>query len=117
VSAATLLAAGALGGVGATARFALDGRVSARLGRGFPWGTFAVNVSAALVLGVLTGAALSANAERILGTGLVGGYSTFSTWVLESHRLAEDGRRLPALLNFGVSLLAGAGAFWVGRSL
>ena len=117
MSAPVLLAVALLGGLGAVGRFLLDGAVSSRAGRGFPWGTLAVNLSGAFALGVLVGAALSADGVRLLGTGLVGGYTTFSTWALESHRQAEDGRGRGALLNLAISLFLGLGCAWAGRRL
>jgi fluoride exporter len=106
-----------LGGAGAVARFLLDGAVGARAGRSFPWGTLAVNLSGAFVLGVLTGAALSGDGLRLLGTGLLGAYTTFSTWALETHRQGEDGRLREAALNLAVSLVLGLGCAWAGREL
>ena len=82
-----------LGGLGAVARLLLDGAVSAHAGRAFPWGTLAVNLSGAFALGAVTGAALGDDATRLLGTGLLGAYTTFSTWMLEAHR-AGRGRAL-----------------------
>jgi CrcB protein len=117
VSVAVALGVGLLGGAGAVARFLLDGAVGRRLGRAFPFGTLAVNVSGALVLGILAGAALAGDAYKIWGVGLIGGYTTFSTWMLESHRLAEDGRGRLTALNVVVSLAAGLAAVWVGRQL
>jgi CrcB protein len=111
------LGVGALGGAGAVARFLLDAQVTRRLGRTFPYGTLAVNLSGAAVLGVLAGAALGGDAYRIWGIGLIGGFTTFSTWMLESHRLAEDGRVRLTVLNVVVSLAAGLAAVWVGRQL
>jgi CrcB protein len=108
---------GALGGLGALARFLLDGAVAGRLGRSFPFGTLAVNISGALVLGVLAGAALGDDTFRLLGTGFVGAFTTFSTWVLESHRLGEDGQLRLGALNFLVSLALGVAAVWLGREL
>jgi CrcB protein len=108
---------GLIGGAGAIARFLLDGAVSARLGRDFPFGTLAVNLSGAFVLGVLAGVALSEDAARLLGLGLVGAFTTFSTWALESHRLGEDGRLQLGTLNFAVSLIAGVALAWLGREL
>jgi fluoride exporter len=106
-----------LGGVGAVGRLLLDGTVSARTGRGFPWGTLAVNLSGAFVLGLLTGAAFSGDGMRLVGTGLLGAYTTFSTWALETHRQAEDGRTRGALLNLGVSLVLGLAVAWAGHRL
>ena len=108
---------GLLGGAGALARFALDGAVARRLGRSFPFGTLAVNLFGSLLLGVLVGIVVSGSGYRLLGTGLVGGFTTFSTWALESHRLAEDGQLRLGALNFGVSLVVGLAAAWIGRQL
>jgi CrcB protein len=117
VSLLTLVGIGAVGGLGAIARLLLDGSVSTRVGRAFPWGTLAVNLSGALALGVLAGAAVSGDALRLAGTGFLGAYTTFSTWMLETHRLAEDGRGRPAVLNVGVSLVFGLLCAWLGREL
>ena len=117
MSASVLLGIALLGGAGALGRFALDGAVAARAGRAFPWGTLAVNLSVAFLLGLLTGAALSGDGLRLLGTGLLGAYTTFSTWTLEAHRQAEDGRGRGALLNLAGSLLLGLAAAWAGRRL
>lgn len=111
------LGIGAVGGVGALARFLLDGAVAGRLGRSFPFGTLVVNLSGAFVLGVLAGATLDDDAYQVIGTGLVGAFTTFSTWALESHRLGEDGQLRLAALNFLVSLVLGVAAVWLGREL
>jgi CrcB protein len=105
-----------LGGVGAIARFTLDGLISAR-GGGFPLGTLAVNLSGALALGLVTGLALTGNALVLAGTATLGSYTTFSTWMLESHRLTEDVELPFALLNIALSLAAGIGAAALGRLL
>ena len=108
---------GLLGGVGAILRFVLDGAVAGRLGRELPYGTLAVNLLGSFVLGVIVGAALSQDAYRLVGTGLIGAFTTFSTWVLESHRLGEDGELRLGGLNFVISLLLGLAAAWAGRHL
>lgn len=115
MSLAVALLVGLLGGVGAIARFALDGTVEARLRSGFPYGTLVVNLVGSFVLGLLVGLALTGNDYRLLGTGLIGAFTTFSTWTLESHRLAEDGELARSLMNFMVSLALGLGAAWAGR--
>jgi fluoride exporter len=111
------LAVGVLGGLGALARFLLDARVSAATGAQFPLGTLLVNISGALVLGMLVGIALSGDAYLLAGTAVIGSYTTFSTWMLESHRLAEDGRRWLLTANVVLSLLLGVGAAALGRLL
>ena len=108
---------GLLGGVGAIGRFLLDGGVASRVGSAFPFGTLAVNLTGALALGVLHGAGVSGDALRLLGTGLLGAYTTFSTWMLETHRLGEDGRLRLGALNIAVSLAVGLAAVWIGRAL
>jgi len=117
VSALVVLGVGVLGGLGAVGRFLLDGAVAARAGRDFPYGTLVVNVSGAFVLGVLVGAAVEGDAERLSANGLVGAFTTFSTWAFESHRLAEDGQLRLGILNFAVSLVLGIAAVWAGRRL
>jgi CrcB protein len=117
MSVAVLVGVGLLGGGGAIARFLLDGAVATRIGGAFPWGTLAVNLSGAFMLGVFAGAALSGDAYRLAGTGLVGAFTTFSTWALESHRLGEDGQVSLGALNFAISLVLGLLAVWAGRRL
>ncbi len=111
------LGVGLMGGLGAVARFALDGAVAERLGRAFPYGTLSVNVLGAFILGVLVGAVVGQDTYRLLGTGLVGAFTTFSTWVLESHRLGEEGEARLAILSFVISALLGVGAAWAGRKV
>ena len=106
-----------LGGVGAVLRFLVDRIVSGRLGRLFPYGTLLVNLSGAAVLGVITGLALGRTEALLAGTATVGAYTTFSTWMLETHRLAEDGESRPAVANVVVSLALGLAFAWLGREL
>jgi len=110
------LGVGALGGLGALARFLLDARLSAGGGR-FPVGTLAVNLSGAALLGLLVGLSLHGDAYLLVGTAVIGSYTTFSTWMFESHRLAEDGFPWLALANVLLSLALGVGATAVGRLL
>jgi len=117
VSAVALVAIGLVGGVGAIARFLLDGAVAGRLGREFPYGTLTVNLVGSFVLGVVAGIALDGDAYRVAATGLLGSFTTFSTWMLESHRLVEDGESRLGVANFAISLLLGVAAVWVGREL
>jgi fluoride exporter len=119
VSLAVIVGAGVLGGVGAMARFLLDTWVSraAASGRAFPYGTLAVNLSGALVLGFFSGAALRGDAYEVWGVGLVGGYTTFSTWMLESHRLGEERQDALVAVNVVGSLVLGVLAAWLGRSV
>ncbi len=111
------VAVGLLGGVAAAARFLVDAEVAARAGSEFPLGILAVNLSAALALGVVAGAALHGVALTILAGGGIGSYSTFSTWILDSQRLGVAGRADLAWLNIGASLLVGFAAVAFGHWL
>ena len=112
-----VLAVGVVGGAGSVARLLLDGAVSERSASGFPYGTLTVNLLGAFALGVLAGTALGRDAYRVAGTGLIGAFTTFSTWALESHRLSEDGDGRLGALNFAVSLVLGVALAWLGRHL
>jgi CrcB protein len=116
VSLPLVLGIGVFGAVGAIARFLLDGTVSARASSSFPWGTLVVNLTGAFVLGFVTGK-LSGDAQLLVGTGLLGGYTTFSTWMFESHRLGEDGALSASVVNLLGSLVLGILAVWLGRTL
>jgi CrcB protein len=104
-----------IGGAGSVLRFYVDAVVSAAAGRSFPYGTLAVNLSGAVLLGLLTGLALSGSAALLAGTAAVGSYTTFSTWMLESQRLTEERRYRGAVLNLVVSLVLGVAAAELGR--
>jgi CrcB protein len=106
-----------LGGAGAVGRLVLDAAVSERAGDAFPWGTLAVNVSGAFLLGLLVGADVAGDALLLAGTALLGSYTTFSTWMLESHRLGEDGEPARMWLNIALPLVAGLAAAALGRAL
>lgn len=93
------------GAVGTLVRYQLAAWVPAFAGTGFPYGTFVVNMSACLLLGVLDSlaaarAALSPEARLLLMTGFCGAYSTFSTLMLETSNLAADGQLLRAAANY-----------------
>ncbi len=108
---------GLLGGAGAIARFLLDGFLDVRAGGGFPVGTFLVNTTGALLLGLLSGLALSGDALVLAGTATLGSYTTFSTWMLESHRLTEEADLQGMLVNVLASLLVGFGAAALGHAI
>jgi CrcB protein len=107
----------AVGGAGAISRFLVDGSLSGRAGSEFPFGTLAINVSGSLILGLLTGLHVTGDALLIEGTATIGSYTTFSTWMFETHRLAEDGELVLAIANLAVSLLLGFGAALLGRTI
>ncbi len=106
------------GAVGAVARFLLDRFVSSRYRGPFPLATLLINTTGALALGLLTGGVLYHGLghvpEAIAGTGFCGGYTTFSTFSVESVRLAQGGRVGAALLYTTSSLGLGLAAAAVG---
>jgi CrcB protein len=117
MSAWTWAAVALLGGAGAGARFLLDAFISARARGDLPLGTLAVNASGSLLLGLLAGLSVSGDALVLAGTATLGSYTTFSTWMLETQRLAEDARARVAAANVLLSLLVGVGAAALGRSV
>jgi fluoride exporter len=114
---ALVLAIALLGGVAAVARFALDGLVERGRAIEFPLGTFIVNVLGSFLLGLLIGAGVRDDAMLLAGTATLGSFTTFSTWIFETHRLAEDGELSSGAANIVLSLGAGVGAALLGRLL
>ncbi len=106
-----------LGGVGACARFLLDGTVASRSPFDFPLGTYVVNISGSFILGLLVGISPEGDAYLLAGTGTIGAYTTFSTWMLETHRLGEDTERRAMAANVVLSLAVGIGAAALGRAI
>ncbi|MGH9085873.1 MAG: fluoride efflux transporter CrcB [Acidimicrobiales bacterium] len=108
-------------GIGAPARYLLDGWVQDRTQGAFPWGTFTVNVTGCLALGVLAGLGLyhdlGSSVRTVLGTGALGAYTTFSTLTFETVRLAEEGALDEAVRNAAASLIVGLAAVSAGLAV
>jgi len=106
------------GGVGAIARFVLDGVIQDRTDSPLPLGTFVINVTGSFLLGVLAGLVIShgvsTDAKLIAGTGFLGGYTTFSTYAYETLRLVEDRSDALATLNLLASIAIGLAAAATG---
>ncbi|MEO3766169.1 fluoride efflux transporter CrcB [Streptomyces sp. B5E4] len=106
------------GMAGAPLRYVTDRAVQLRHGSAFPWGTLIVNVTGCLVLGTLAGATLAGAAPEpvrlLLGTGLCGALTTYSTFSYEVLRLAETGRGRYAAAYVGASLAVGLGGAFLG---
>lgn len=107
----TLFVVALAGGLGAVARVVVDGEIRRRVGDGFPWGTAVINLTGSLLLGLVTGLFLGGllpePARVVIGTGFLGGYTTFSTAAVETVRLAEQ-RRYGQALAHGLEQLAAA---------
>ena len=104
-----------VGGAGSVLRFGVDGVLASTVRRGFPVGTLVVNISGAVILGLLTGLALGHDQALLAGTAAVGSYTTFSTWMLETQRLAEEGQHRAAAVNVVASLALGIAAAALGQ--
>jgi fluoride exporter len=115
VSVPVWIAVGLFGGVGALLRFIVDGLIADRVGSEVPLGTFVVNMSGAAILGLLVGLGFGGDRLLLAGTATIGSYTTFSTWMLESQRLVEEGELAAAGANVLLSLGAGLGAVALGK--
>jgi fluoride exporter len=103
------------GGAGAVLRFLVDRAVARRAARSFPFGTLAVNVSGAALLGLLGSLALNRHVALLADTAFVGSYTTFSTWMLETQRLSEERQARNAVANIVASIVLGIGAALLGQ--
>lgn len=112
------LAIAASGGLGAALRFLIDGLIRTRTRGSYPFGTMIINVTGSLLLGLVTGLAVTTvlpeDIRLLVGTGLLGGYTTFSTASFETIRLAQDRRTIAALTNGIGTLILSVGAASVG---
>ena len=108
---------GACGAVGALARVGIATAIAQRARGPFPLGTLVVNLTGGFALGVLVGAGVGHELMFVLGTGLLGAYTTFSTWMFETGRLAQDDHRVLWVLYWIVPMLAGLAATGVGWAI
>lgn len=102
------------GGLGAMARFQLDELVQGRLDTEFPVGTLVVNGLGSLLLGLLVGLHLTESDLLLAGVATLGSFTTFSTWMFETQRLAEDGEGGLALANVALGIAVGVAAAGLG---
>jgi CrcB protein len=115
------LAVSAAAGVGAVLRYVTDRAVARRLGLDWPMGTFLVNVTGSLLLGLVVGLGahhgLGTTTIDVVGAGFAGGFTTLSTWAWESIALAEADEWLGAVLNVAGSVAVGLLAAAAGLGL
>lgn len=116
-----ILAVGIGGGVGAILRYLVGAVFLQRFGPGFPWGTFFINVTGSFFIGVIAQLALTRafgitpGVRLFAATGVLGGYTTFSTFSLDTATLVEDGAASVALLYAAGSVMAGLFAAYLGQ--
>jgi CrcB protein len=112
---------GLAGAVGAPLRYVVDTVVTERIQGAFPLGTLVVNGSGSFALGLLSGLAiydgLPGTPKLILGTGLVGAYTTFSTFSYETIALIDEGEVCLAARNVAVSVVVATAAAAAGLAL
>jgi CrcB protein len=106
-----------LGGLAACARFLVHWLIDSHVSADTPLATFVINSSGSLLLGLLSGLAVSGTLLVLAGTATLGSYTTFSTWMLETHRLSEHGKARAALTNVLLSLAVGLAAIALGRTI
>jgi fluoride exporter len=114
VTVALWISVGLVSGAGAMLRFALHTAVQRRVQTVFPLGTLAVNLAGSLALGLLHGLGVTGDALLLLGTALLGSFTTFSTWMLESESLREGDEGSMAAVNVVASLALGLAAVALG---
>ena len=102
----------ALGGAG---RYWCSGLVARRLGETFPWGTLVVNVLGSFVVGFADALLASTPARQLVMSGLCGGYTTFSSFSLQTLGLARDGKWVGAGANIGASVVTCLLSVWLGH--
>jgi fluoride exporter len=105
---------GIFGAIGSLARFQVGSFVATRRPGSFPFGTFLVNITGGFALGLLTGLSITGDPMLVFGTGLLGGYTTFSTWMVEAQRLGEDGEWLFVCAYLLGSMLVGLATTGIG---
>ena len=116
VSLSHVLWVGLGGAIGSSARYVVWTIVAPR-STGFPWATFAVNISGSFLLGLLAGI-LAGRLDPVVRFavffGVLGGYTTFSTFTVDAVELARVGEWLPALSSVALSVVLGIAAAWLG---
>lgn len=119
MTALVFLLAAACGGLGAGVRYLLDVGVARLVGTRFPWGVMLINITGSFALGLLVGAL--PDAAFIVGAGFLGGYTTFSTAMVDTIALWRDGERVASALNalgmLGAGILAAGIGLLVGAAL
>lgn len=111
------------GGLGAVLRYIITTQAAARLSGLFPWGTLIVNAVGSLLMGFIIGVlinraySLGESARLLLAVGFLGGFTTFSSFSMETVTLIKGDSLLLAVLNIGANTLSGLIAAWLGLYL
>lgn len=108
---------GLIGGAAAGARYLLDAAISRQWETPFPIGILAVNIFGAFLIGLVAGSTLHGQALVIVTGGAIGSFTTFSTWILDSHLLATADLAKLAWLNIAFASVAGLAAVTLGHAI
>ena len=107
--------------IGGAGRYLISKTIQTQILSSFPWGTFAVNVAGCFLIGAVMGWSLKSNLtenwQLFLTTGILGGFTTFSAFSLESIRLIQNGNAMIAIFYIALSVLVGLAATFIGFSL
>jgi CrcB protein len=107
-----LVAAG--GAMGSLVRFILGRKISEKFTTGFPVGTFIINITGAVLLGIVSSSGMEVNAYTLIGDGFLGAYTTFSTFMYEGFNLFQDNEKLNASVYILTSIILGIIGFTFG---
>lgn len=105
------------GSMGSLARYSLGQYIQKRVGKYFPIGTLIINITGALILGILSAANLNSPLHYFLCDGFVGAYTTFSTFMFDSTKLIEGHQKLNALIYISISIIVGILFYTIGYNL
>ncbi len=105
------------GGMGAGSRYSVDAWVRPRVSTRLPWSTHLINITGSLLLGLIVGLGVGSDLHTIVGTGFLGGFTTFSTASVETAHLALDGRYRMAFVNALGMLVLSVGAAALGYAI
>lgn len=105
----------ALGGCGAILRTGIGATIDGHKRTSFPLGTFTVNMTGSFLVGLVYGAGVVGDAHLLVGTGLIGAYTTYSTWIGDSEKLLRGDQVQTAMLNLFGSILLGLGVALLGK--
>lgn len=105
------------GAAGSLLRWRLGSVIAKRCGSGFPFGTLAINLSGALLLGVISALDVSRSAWLLIAEGTLGAYTTFSTFMYEGFTLFRENKNLNALCYIAITLILGIAGFFTGFAI
>ncbi len=109
-----ILYVGIGGALGSIVRYRIGRAIARKLGSGFPWGTFIINLSGAVLLGLASSFDADKNVQLLLADGFLGAYTTFSTFMYEGFQLFRDDRRKNAFVYIAGTFLLGVIGFAIG---